>query len=79
MPIGDYPILEVIIRQLAHFGFDHITMAVNHQAEIIKAYFGDGWKLNIKIDYSLENKPLKYDGPLRFNRRLTGKFSDHEW
>ncbi len=42
MPIGDYPILEVIVRQLAANGFDHITLAVNHQANLIKAFFGDG-------------------------------------
>jgi len=40
MPIGDYPILEVIIRQLKKHGFTRITMAVNHQAEIIQAFFG---------------------------------------
>ncbi|MGO7895673.1 sugar phosphate nucleotidyltransferase, partial [Rhizobium leguminosarum] len=33
MPSGDYPILEVIIRQLTAGGFQHITLAVNHQAE----------------------------------------------
>lgn len=38
MPIGDYPILEVIIRQLISGGFQHITLAVNHQAELIKAF-----------------------------------------
>ncbi|HET9775486.1 MAG TPA: sugar phosphate nucleotidyltransferase, partial [Gemmatimonadaceae bacterium] len=36
MPIGEYSILEVIIRQLAHFGIDHITLAVNHQAELLR-------------------------------------------
>ncbi|MBA3285017.1 MAG: NTP transferase domain-containing protein [Nitrosopumilus sp.] len=64
MPIGDFPILEVIIRQLAYFGFDHITLTVNHQAEIIKAFFGDGSKWKIKIDYSLEEQPLSTMGPL---------------
>ena len=41
MPIGDYPILEVVIRQLASRGFEHITIAVSHQAELIRAFFGD--------------------------------------
>ena len=40
MPIGEYPILEVIIRQLVKQGFTHITLAVNHQAELIAAFFG---------------------------------------
>lgn len=65
MPIGEYPILEVIIRQLIKAGFDHITLAVNHQAEIIKAFFQDGSRWGIRIDYSLENKPLGTMGPLR--------------
>lgn len=65
MPIGEYPILEVIIRQLVFYGFTHITLAVNHQAEIIKAFFGNGEKWGIKIDYSLEHKPLSTMGPLK--------------
>lgn len=64
MPIGEYPILEVIIRKLARQGFDHITLALNHQADIFKSFFGDGSKWNIKIDYSLETKPLSTMGPL---------------
>ena len=57
MPIGDYPILEVIVRQLVLQGFTHITLAVNHQAELIKAFFGDGSKWGISIEYSLEDQP----------------------
>ena len=47
MPIGEQPILEVIIKQLAAPAFYHITLAVNHQAEIIKAFFIDGSKWGI--------------------------------
>lgn len=74
MPIGEYPILEVIIRQLVYFGFNHITMAVNHQADIIKAFFGNGDKWGIKIDYSLENQPLGTMGPLRQIEDLPDNF-----
>src|SRR4051812_15131529 len=65
MPIGDYPILEVVIRQLARHGFDRVTMAVNHQAELIKAFFGDGSKWGVRIDYALEDQPLGTMGPLK--------------
>lgn len=65
MPIGEYPILEVIVRQLSDNGFEHITMCVNHQAELIKAFFGDGSKWRVKIDYSVEDKPLSTMAPLR--------------
>lgn len=74
MPIGDFPILEVIVRQLAENGFDHITMSVNHQAEIIKAFFADGSKWGIKIDYSLEDKPLSTMAPIKFINNLPENF-----
>lgn len=74
MPIGECPILEVIIRQLVQHGFDHVTLAVNHQAEIIKAFFQDGAKWGIKIDYSLEDKPLSTMAPLRLIKDLPGNF-----
>ncbi len=73
MPVGEYPVLEIIIRQLAHFGFTHVTLTVNHQADIIRAYFGDGSKWNLHIDYSLEDKPLSTMGPLK----LIGDLPDH--
>jgi NDP-sugar pyrophosphorylase family protein len=74
MPIGDYPILELVIRQLLNHGFNHITLAVNHQAELIKAFFGDGSKWNIKIDYSLEDKPLGTMAPLKLIKDLPANF-----
>jgi NDP-mannose synthase len=74
MPIGEYPILEVLVRQLSYFGFSHITMAVNHQAEIIMAFFGNGDKWSIKIDYSSENQPLGTMGPLRLIKDLPENF-----
>jgi NDP-sugar pyrophosphorylase family protein len=74
MPIGDYPILEVIIRQLASAAFDHITLAVNHQAEIVKAFFQDGAKWGVHIDYSLESKPLSTIAPLKLIRDLPDDF-----
>src|SRR6266550_4257496 len=64
MPIGEYPILEVIVRQLVRQGFQRITLAVNHQAEILKAFFGDGTKWGVQIDYSLETKPMSTIAPL---------------
>lgn len=74
MPVGEYPILEVIIRQLTQFGFNHITITVNHQADLIKSFFGDGKKWNINIDYSLEDKPLSTMGPLSLIQDLPENF-----
>ena len=74
MPIGEYPILEVIIRQLVQSGFDHITLAVNHQAEIIKAFFQNGERWGVRIDFSLEDQPLGTMGPLRLIKDLPEHF-----
>lgn len=61
---GEYSILEIIIMQLAKSGFSHITLAVNHLSQLIMAYFGDGSRLGVKIDYSLEERELSTIGPL---------------
>ena len=74
MPIGEYPILEVVIKQLVYHGFNHITIAVNHQAELIKTFFGDGSKWGTKIDYSMEDEPLGTMGPLRLIPDLPDNF-----
>ena len=74
MPIGEYPILEVIVRQLVSYGFTHITMAVNHQAEIVKAFFQNGERWGVNIDYSLENEPLGTMGPLKLISDLPPNF-----
>lgn len=72
--IEDKPILEIIIIQLARQGFERVIITVNHQADIIMAYFGDGKKWGIKIEYSLENKPLGTMGPLKLLRDLPEHF-----
>lgn len=74
MPIGEYPILEVIIRQLRKTGFEHITLAVNHQADLFRAFFGNGEKWGITIDYSLEKMALSTMGPLKLIEDLPEHF-----
>jgi hypothetical protein len=74
VPVGELPILEIIIRQLVFYGFDHITITVNHMADLIVAYFGDGSKWNVKIDYSLEHMPLSTMGPLKLIKNLPENF-----
>jgi NDP-sugar pyrophosphorylase family protein len=64
VPVGDMPILEIVIRQLRHAGVDHVTMAVGHLANLLMAFFGDGSRWGMQIDYSLEDTPLGTAGPL---------------
>jgi NDP-mannose synthase len=74
MPIVDMPILEVVLRQLRHFGYRSITVAVNHLAELIRTFFGDGSKLGLDLDYCLEETPLGTAGPLALVREVTDPF-----
>lgn len=74
VPIVDKPILEIIITQLVKQGFERVIITVNHQADIIMAYFGDGKKWGLKIEYSLEDKPLGTMGPLKLLKGLPEYF-----
>ena len=74
VPIGEFPIMEIVIRQLAGYGFERVIIAVNHQAELIKTYFGDGSKFGVHIEYSIETKALSTMGPLRLMKNLPNHF-----
>ena len=74
VPIGDYPILEVILRQLKFYGITEVILAVNHLSHLIIDFFGDGTKLGIKIRYSIEDKILGTAGPLNLIDYLEENF-----
>ncbi len=63
VPLGEMPILEIVVRQLAAAGFTRITMAVGHLAELIEAFF-QCHDVGVTIDYSREPAPLGTAGPL---------------
>ena len=66
MPVGDHPVLEILIQQLIRDKFTCFHFAVGHLAELIEAYFGDGsrWGENVTISYSREESALGTAGPL---------------
>lgn len=64
LPVGEKPILEIIIGQLREFGFDQFILAVGYRHELIETYFRDGGPFGVRIDYVLETKPLGTAGPL---------------
>ncbi len=64
MPIGDMPILEVLLRQMKVAGITDVTLTINHLAEMLRLFFQDGQKLGLNIDYSTEDSPLGTAGPL---------------
>jgi NDP-mannose synthase len=64
MPLGDMPILELLLRRLKKAGVTDVILAVNHLGHLIKAFFGDGSDLGLRISYSHEEKPLGTAGAL---------------
>ncbi len=74
MPVGDMPVLELLIRSLAKAGITRVTLAVGHLSSLIEAYFGDGSKLGVDIEYSHEEAPLGTAGPLRLVKGLGDTF-----
>ena len=64
MPIGDMPILEVILRQMKAAGVEDVILTVGHLSELLRAFFQDGHQLGLKIEYSYESCPLGTAGPL---------------
>jgi NDP-mannose synthase len=74
MPIAEKPILEIVVQQLKHAGVKHITFAVGYLAELIQAFFGNGEKWGVYIDYSREEQVLGTAAPLKLIPDLNDDF-----
>ncbi len=68
LPVGDLPIIEVVIRQIAALGIKRIAMMLGHMAQLFMATFGDGSRWGVKIEYYIEDEPLGTAGSLKMLR-----------
>jgi len=73
MPVGDMPILEILLRQLRAHGVTDVTLLTGHLAYLLEGYFEDGRRWGLNIDYIREESPLGTAGPLR---QLAGTLVD---
>jgi NDP-sugar pyrophosphorylase family protein len=64
MPIGDMPILEILLRQMKRAGIQDVVLTVNHLAHLMQTFFQNGERLGLNITYSFEDRPLGTAGPL---------------
>jgi NDP-sugar pyrophosphorylase family protein len=64
MPVGDKPILEILLRQLKLAGIQEVTLTVGYLADLMKLFFQDGSRLGLKLEYVMEKTPLGTSGPL---------------
>jgi NDP-sugar pyrophosphorylase family protein len=74
MPVGDRPILEIVIRQLATAGFRNLHVTIGYLGEMIRLCCGDGSRWGVRIRYWPEEKPLGTMAPLRQIAGLDGPF-----
>jgi NDP-mannose synthase len=67
VPVGDRPILEHIIRQLADCGVTSIDVCIGHLGELIRTYFSQQDKLpeDLELRWHWEDEPLGTAGALR--------------
>ena len=71
MPIGDMPILEVMLLQMKEAGIEQVILTVGHLSELLRAFFKDGSQFGIDISYSYEKCPLGTAGPIALVDGLT--------
>ncbi|MCP5048221.1 MAG: NTP transferase domain-containing protein [bacterium] len=74
VPVGEKPILAILVEQLKKCGITDLVFCVSHMAELIMAYFGNGEKFGVSIQYSREDEPLGTIGPLKLIQDLPGNF-----
>lgn len=74
LPLGDVPILEIMIRQLAAAKINRVVLTLGHMAPFFSAFFGDGARWNVRIEYCYEEGPLGTAAPLRLVRDLDEDF-----
>ncbi|MBN1612941.1 MAG: NTP transferase domain-containing protein [Deltaproteobacteria bacterium] len=65
LPIGDLPIIEVVIRQIASAGIKRVAMMLGYMSQLFIATFGDGSKWGVQIEHYIEEEPLGTAGSLR--------------
>lgn len=67
LPVGERPVLELIVRQLARAGITQVDLCVGHLGELIKAYFSENSHLpeDVELRYHWEDSPLGTVGALR--------------
>lgn len=65
LPLGDLPIVEVVLRQLAHSGVKRVVITLGHLAHLFEACVGDGARAGVAVEYCREDTPLGTAGSLR--------------
>ncbi|HSD57261.1 MAG TPA: bifunctional sugar-1-phosphate nucleotidylyltransferase/acetyltransferase, partial [Methanotrichaceae archaeon] len=58
LPVAGKPLLEQIVVRAKEAGIDSFVFVVGYGQSYIKSHFGDGSRLDVKIDYAIQDKQL---------------------
>jgi dTDP-glucose pyrophosphorylase/predicted transcriptional regulator len=72
LPVGDRPLLELIIQQLRRSGIRDVNLTTHYLPESIMNHFGDGEKFGVRLNYLTEDHPMGTAGGLKQMKRPTG-------
>ena len=64
LPVGDRPLLELIIEQLCEAGIRRVNLTTHYKKDVIARHFGDGQGFGVEIQYVEEGEPLGTAGAL---------------
>ena len=64
LPIGDRPVLDIVLSQLGFAGFTRLTVATGYMGELIEAVLTHRNRRRLQIDYVREQEPLGTVGAL---------------
>jgi mannose-1-phosphate guanylyltransferase len=65
LPVGERPIIEIILLQLRSFGFNRVFVSLGHKGHLIKAYLAEVEIPGMEIIGLSESQPLGTAGALR--------------
>lgn len=76
MPLGDLPVLEVLLRQLIRHDITRVTLCLGHLGELVQAYLTHRTELSsqLELDFVREDEPLGTAGALRLVEGLDTTF-----
>jgi NDP-sugar pyrophosphorylase family protein len=64
LPVAGKPMLQHIIERAKLEGFRHFVLAIHYLGHMIEDHFGNGERMEVRIDYLREQRPLGTAGAL---------------
>ncbi len=74
LPVGDRPLLELIIQQLHRSGIRDVNLTTHYLPESIVNHFGDGEGFGVRLNYLNEDHPMGTAGGLKQMKRPNSPF-----